>query len=361
MPCREELRELEHKVEMLQTVNNIALLMLQSHADIIDENIQESLHLLAELVDVDRVYIWKNYYRDGIHYCAQRYEWSNGVESQWNYRLATEASYNDVAPRWEQLLSQGYCINDIVRCMPESEQAALTPQGILSILVVPIFLQHHFWGFLGFDDCRNEQFFPESDEIILRSASEMIAGALSRVELEMKAGKLFYDSLTGIYNRRFFDENMPKLHKALTRSKTPLTLMMIDIDNFKRYNDIYGHVEGDSCLKEVAEALRSCVTRTDDFVARYGGEEFVAIMPNTDEAGALTVAQRMLEKVRELDVRHMGNPPANIVTVSIGITTGMVEYTHSETEFVMKADEMLYESKRNGRNQYTFGSLNQAN
>jgi diguanylate cyclase (GGDEF)-like protein len=342
---------------LLLTVNRIASLLLQSRADALEENLSKSMALLGETVNVDRVYIWKNYTRDGELYCAQQYEWSNGAESQWGYELATETLYRDIIPRWEERLSRDLCINDLVRLTPKNEQEALSPQGIISILVVPIFLEDHFWGFVGFDDCHRERVFSENDEIILRSASEMIAGALSRAHLERKAYKIFYDPLTGIYNRRFFDDNIQHIIQTLSRAGDPLTLMMIDIDHFKRYNDIYGHVAGDSCIKAVAEALHGGLTMEDDFVARYGGEEFVVVMPNTDEKGAQLVAQRLLERVRECNIAHEGNPPANCVTVSIGVTTGRVEAAHSGNDIVQRADEQLYISKGAGRNRYTFSAL----
>ena len=169
--------------------------------------------------------------------------------------------------------------------------------------------------------------------------------------------KVHYDALTGIFNRRFFDENLNRLMKSQSRSNGMLSLMMIDIDFFKRYNDKYGHSMGDNCLKAVANTLTQCLTRADDFVARYGGEEFVVVMPNTNETGARSIASKLLENVRELGIPHEKSKAANCVTISIGVTSGTVNYLQSGEDYIQKADEMLYESKRNGRNKYTFSSL----
>jgi len=162
------------------------------------------------------------------------------------------------------------------------------------------------------------------------------------------------DQLTGIYNRRFFDGNMKKIIKALSRTGGKLSLLMIDIDFFKNYNDTYGHNMGDQCLREVASALSKIITREEDFIARYGGEEFVAVLPNTDENGAILIAERMLKKIHESNILHEKSDIANYVTVSIGVTTSIVKHTHDENIYIEHADIALYKSKQSGRNKYTF-------
>ena len=169
--------------------------------------------------------------------------------------------------------------------------------------------------------------------------------------------KVYFDALTGIRNRRFFDESIERLIATESRSDGTLSLMMIDIDNFKKYNDTYGHNNGDACLIMVAKALDECTTRADDFVSRYGGEEFVVVLPNTDENGARTIADKLLETVRKLNIKHEKNGAEGRVTISIGVTTGIVSYTHSGDDYVKKADEMLYFSKEAGRNRCSFSAF----
>jgi len=162
------------------------------------------------------------------------------------------------------------------------------------------------------------------------------------------------DQLTEIYNRRYFDGSMKMLIKTLSRNDSKLSLLMIDIDYFKNYNDTYGHDAGDKCLKEIAAALSKVIIREEDFVARYGGEEFVVVLPNTDENGARLIADKLLSKVRECGIPHESSDVEKYVTISIGGTTGTVKHFHEESVFVIKADSALYKSKQNGRNQYTF-------
>ena len=165
------------------------------------------------------------------------------------------------------------------------------------------------------------------------------------------------DPVTGIYNRRYLDENLKRTINFLSRSHGTLSLLMIDVDLFKNYNDAYGHNKGDTCLKTIAEGLRASLMRANDFVARYGGEEFTVVLPNTDENGARMVADRLLESIRNRNIPHKASNVADHVTISIGVTTGVVQQTLTEDDYIKQADKALYMSKQNGRDRYTFLSL----
>lgn len=179
--------------------------------------------------------------------------------------------------------------------------------------------------------------------------------------LEKEVDKMLYanhtDALTGIYNRRYFDENIDLVISNSSRSGGMLSLFMVDIDYFKKYNDTYGHNEGDVCLKSIAETLSNSLSRATDFVARYGGEEFAVVLPNTDENGARIIAEKLLENVRNRNIPHEKSEVADYVTVSIGVATGTVNHKQCGAECMKRADEMLYLSKQNGRNQYSFAKL----
>jgi diguanylate cyclase (GGDEF)-like protein len=176
----------------------------------------------------------------------------------------------------------------------------------------------------------------------------------SRIDL---LDKVYYDTLTGIYNRRFMEENLMRIVKSLARSGAKLSVMMLDIDFFKNYNDTYGHSEGDVCLKAVAEIIKESLFRYDDFAARYGGEEFAVILPNTDESGARFLAEKILENIRARNIPHEKSGAAGCVTISIGVTTGDTERTQTGDDYIRQADKALYQSKQNGRNCYTYLSL----
>jgi len=175
-------------------------------------------------------------------------------------------------------------------------------------------------------------------------------------------GDFFYltiiDQLTGIYNRRYLDGSLKKIIKQHSRTGSNLSILMIDIDYFKKYNDTYGHDAGDVCLRAVVAALSQCITRDGDFVARYGGEEFTAVLPSTDKNGAQVVAEKMLEKMRECNLPHETSDIAAYVTISIGGTTGIINHLQHGSDYIKAADKALYESKRNGRNRYTYINFN---
>jgi diguanylate cyclase (GGDEF)-like protein len=158
------------------------------------------------------------------------------------------------------------------------------------------------------------------------------------------------DGLTGIPNRRSFDETLLRECRRAHREGIPLSCIMVDIDHFKAYNDTYGHQAGDDCLSQVAQALETCNNRPSDLVARYGGEEFGVILPATEAAGAHMVAERMRLCVAQLEIPHAGSSAAAHVTLSLGVAT-MNAGDASPESLLQAADRALYQAKRRGRNQ----------
>ncbi|MFK8186461.1 MAG: CHASE2 domain-containing protein [Phormidesmis sp.] len=154
-----------------------------------------------------------------------------------------------------------------------------------------------------------------------------------------------FDELTQIANRRYFDERLSAALKVPCR----LSLILCDVDYFKAYNDRYGHPAGDRCLQQVAEALQLAV-RTSDLVARYGGEEFVVVLPDTDEALAANIADRIQIHVRQMEIKHEGSQVSEWVTLSCGVATVPKEQTLTPLQLIEYADQALYEAKQSGRN-----------
>jgi diguanylate cyclase (GGDEF)-like protein len=160
------------------------------------------------------------------------------------------------------------------------------------------------------------------------------------------------DGLTNIPNRREYDNIIKQEFKRAQRSGLSLTLLMMDIDYFKRYNDTYGHGMGDECLKKVASVFADVVKRTGDMVARYGGEEFIIILPHTDTKGASRIADEILNEVRALNIPHEQSLVANMVTLSIGIAATIPSQSDNYHSLEKKADEALYRAKESGRNRW---------
>ncbi|HIP06305.1 MAG TPA: diguanylate cyclase [Mariprofundaceae bacterium] len=167
----------------------------------------------------------------------------------------------------------------------------------------------------------------------------------------------YQDSLTEIPNRRSFDEAFHREWQRAMRETTALSLIFIDIDHFKQYNDFYGHLAGDDCLKEVAQGLMQVFKRPTDLFARYGGEEFVALLPNTDAMGAVYIAEKLRLQTMALKLEHEKSSTADCITISLGIVTTIPMVKHQPRKFAHMADEALYEAKQQGRNQTVCKSI----
>jgi diguanylate cyclase (GGDEF)-like protein len=178
---------------------------------------------------------------------------------------------------------------------------------------------------------------------------EAYLGVLRRVDKELQDAALV-DGLTRISNRRKFFEQLNKEWPRAQRFFRPVTIVISDVDNFKKYNDIYGHVRGDRCLHDVAQALQKCIHRPGDLVARYGGEEFSIILPETTLEAAKEVAEKCRMAVQNLAIEHTGNANYGVVTISLGIACAVPEDGLHYGDLIEMADQALYESKEKGRN-----------
>ena len=205
----------------------------------------------------------------------------------------------------------------------------------------------------------------KESELALKNAFEEITEAhlqasLANQQLETLNNELerlsLLDPLTKVANRRRFNEYLDHVWRSAVRSNTPLSLIMIDVDEFKAYNDNYGHLAGDECLISVATALARTIHRPDDLIARYGGEEFVVVLPDTDTGGAKELAEKLRIAVEELDIVH-STKTGNRVTISLGIATAKPGLQNSSGMLIASADAGLYEAKRRGRNRTEQGTV----
>ena len=192
-------------------------------------------------------------------------------------------------------------------------------------------------------------------DFIAKPVNPAVVRARVRTHLTLKAQSdllrslAFIDGLTGVANRRRFDEALQAEWRSCRRSGSPLTLLMIDIDHFKRYNDHYGHQGGDVCLQAVAAALRQLFGRPHDLVARYGGEEFACLMPECDITAGLGKAEELRAAVAALGIPHTDSPTADWLTLSIGVATAHPIDDTAPATLVTMADAALYTAKSNGR------------
>jgi two-component system chemotaxis family response regulator WspR len=158
------------------------------------------------------------------------------------------------------------------------------------------------------------------------------------------------DGLTGIANRRRFENTINLEWRRAMRSENPISLIMVDVDYFKNYNDTHGHLAGDSCLKKIARTITNSIKRAGNFAARYGGEEFVVILPATNAEGAYLFAESLRQKIENLNIEHNKSKVGKNVTVSLGVSTAAPKKGSTHVKLLSLADKALYEAKQGGRN-----------
>ncbi|WP_426548361.1 EAL domain-containing protein [Dapis sp. BLCC M126] len=214
------------------------------------------------------------------------------------------------------------------------------------------------WGLLVAHHCREKREWRISETDLLRRLATQTGIAIQQAQLYHRLEQLnqelekiaYIDNLTGVYNRRHFEEKLEQEWKRLARDKTSMSIIMVDVDYFKLYNDTYGHQQGDKCLQQVAQAISGIVKRPGDFVARYGGEEFVVVLPNTSIEGALQVAENIRIEIEGLKVPHQGSAVSKWVTSSLGVADNNCCDQSNPEILIQAADMALYNAKTSGRN-----------
>lgn len=208
------------------------------------------------------------------------------------------------------------------------------------------------------DDMENEIKGLEAGAVdyITKPVISAVLKARVKTHLELKKQRDFLknlatiDGLTGLANRRLLDEYIEKYFKLCERKFLPMSVIMVDIDHFKLYNDHYGHIMGDECLKKIALSIKNSLKRGYDLAARYGGEEFCVVLPETGLKQALKVAERIKTNLEHEKIEHVTSPIAAYVTISMGIASGIPNKKITWEDFLAKADEALYLAKTGGRN-----------
>ncbi|MGD1944513.1 MAG: diguanylate cyclase [Leptolyngbyaceae cyanobacterium] len=227
---------------------------------------------------------------------------------------------------------------------------------ITAELTVPLLEDKKLWGLLSAQSKQPRTWQPE-ERRLLETLGRLVSTAVQRDRLHHRLTRAnqklqrfaYLDGLTQVANRRRFEQFLNHEWRRLMREKATLALIMVDIDHFKAFNDIYGHQAGDECLRRVAAILRTAVQRPADMVARYGGEEFAVVLPNTSVEGAETVAEKIRAHMHKQKIPHRGSQVCPFVTMSLGVAVMLPHPLKAPDDLIKIADNALYRAKEGGR------------
>lgn len=227
-----------------------------------------------------------------------------------------------------------------------------------SALSIPIIVERKLWGVFSVEECSQPRTWQTQEIELLEQIALQLAIAIKQAELyraletanQQLKELAVIDSLTGIANRRKFDEYIEAEWKRLAREQGMLCLILCDIDYFKLYNDTYGHQKGDRCLQKVAQAIKKTIKRPADLTARYGGEEIAIVLPNTSLEGAEKLARDVCRRIKALQIPHINSGADMYVTLSLGVAGCVPQLNSSAADLITLADENLYKAKEQGRN-----------
>jgi len=339
-----------YKDSLLETVNQVSGILLEPDIGNFEVNLYMAMGMIAKAVAVDRVYVWENRIVDDVLRCSMIYEWSEGATPQYGGELTKDVAYGDAAQGLEDFLANGYCINRIVSTMTPEHQKRFKEQEVQSVLIAPVFIQEVFWGFVGFDDCHKERIFTENEEMILRSASRLIVNAMIRNDMTHRLDTALTDELTGARNRRYFTEAAEVELSQCVAGNLQYSVILIDVDFFKKVNDTYGHPVGDEVLKILVSRIRNDL-KVDTLFARYGGEEFIASLPDLSNEDVIATAERIRANIED-DTFKIDDLEIN-VTISLGVAK-KTAYATTLSDIIVNADKALYKAKQTGRNKVVY-------
>ncbi|GAB4136553.1 MAG: hypothetical protein Fur0046_10170 [Cyanobacteria bacterium J069] len=315
--------------------------------------IPQAIAIMGQTTQVDRVFIVENHphIMTGVRAMSVRYEWFEQsiapTSPQWQNQLYATYGLN----RWYEQFMLGKTVQGITRDFPAAEQAILQQENVLATMMVPIFIEDEFWGFIGLDDCNTERQWSASEESSLLAIAASLGGAIKRQRTEEQMRyQAFHDALTGLPNRMMFNRHLYLTLSRARRSREAFAVIFLDLDRFKTINDTLGHAVGDRLLEQATQRLICCL-REEDTIARWGGDEFTLLLSNLKSPqDARSIAERISEMLRPTFYvdRHELH-----ITCSMGIALFPEHGTDAQT-LLKNADAALYLAKEQGRNNHQF-------
>ncbi|MGK7922405.1 MAG: diguanylate cyclase, partial [Trichodesmium sp.] len=319
----------------------------------------------------DRVGIYR--FDPDSNYCVGKFV-SESVSPAYNSSLSIKIKDDCFGQEYALYYQQGrmQVVTDIYNAgLKDCHLKILEQFQIKAQIIAPIMIGSKLWGLLCIHQCERAREWTAIEIRFVKQLAAQFSVALKHSQLldqtrsqanelgktldalqqaNLKLERLArLDGLTEITNRRYFDEFLDQEWRRLTREKQFLSLIMLDVDHFKLYNDFYGHQAGDKCLIKIAQAVQELLKRPADLLARYGGEEFVVVLPNTDEIGASKIATQIQLAIQALAIPHVKSKK-QVVTLSLGIASQIPSTDRTPEELINEAGLALYQAKQQGRN-----------
>ncbi len=353
-------------------LSSISTQLINAKSNQTDSLIEQSLGSFGQFFNADRCYLFR--FSHDKRFMDNTHEWTAPGVTPYKDELQQmpldHLPYFDAAIKTEAVFKA----DDVQKLPTEAhlEQAEFEREGIRSVLCVAVYLNDDLFGFIGCDILSHVHHWRHFEVRYLKLIGEMVSETLINVNnrrtLQLLQKELIeankslekqvnIDGLTGIANRRFFDISLARDWSNAQFNLRALSLLIIDVDFFKRYNDTYGHVSGDEALRKIAQTINNTMRSHGGLAARYGGEEFAVILPSKTEHTCYAAALKILEAVRELKIEFSSNKTEGIVTVSIGCACTTYHADESIQGLINRADQALYQAKAGGRNTVFFDNF----
>ena len=366
----EEISPVGKHITFSRLMTTLSAQLINSTENNKDAIFHACLGAFGTFCDVDRCYLFE--LAGDKSYAINTHEWVAAGVTPFKDELQ-HLELSSVPYFKERIFNDGvFIVNDVDKMPPraESEKNEFIRQSIHSVLIVAIKNSEEIIGFVGCDIVGSPYHWKDYDINYLQRVGEMLGNTLIHiqnqralanaqrelVEANAKLKQLANsDGLTGLANRRLFDDTLKRDILYHTHNHLTLTLLLIDVDKFKLFNDAYGHLEGDGALKHVAEVLQKSCVGNDDIVCRFGGEEFAVILPNTCQEVALKIAQRIQQNIRLKGIPFVHSEFNHQLTVSVGLASTQAHIKTTPNALIKRADNALYEAKSAGRNTIKIG------
>jgi diguanylate cyclase (GGDEF)-like protein len=362
---RSDIAMLEEALAFDKLISVISTELINVHDDELDMHMAEALAAIGEFCHADRSYVFQ--FNNDITEMSNTHEWVRAGISAHQDQL--QHIPQQALPYFFAKIQQDFVFAvDVVANLPAeaaAEKAEFDAEDIQSVLCSAMLADDKIIGFVGCDMVSRQRNWTSNDLRRLKLVGEMLANALQnlryrqslqqiKLQLEQANAALqqqaHHDGLTGIANRRYFDNQLQQELYRCRRFEMPFSLLMLDIDYFKAYNDLYGHQAGDEALQHVASILQKQVKRQGELAARYGGEEFAIILPGSDHNDSHILAENIQFQLKKLGLPHQHSPVQPTLTLSIGYCSWLVTTDSNPQQLIKHADEALYQAKKAGRN-----------